>query len=482
MMLTRRNLLLTAGSTLLASTAAPTAAAFRSRPRRGRSETLGDREDVEVFFRAVRAGDAAEVRRQLQQTPGLATRTDTAGRSAFVIAHLAGQPAIAQILQERGIELDIVEAVLARDWPRFEQLAAADPESCNAAHPIGGTPLHAAALSGCVSNWRLRSAGCKPDAVPSGGNGLTAARTAMSAPRISDARIGVADLLANGGEPNAPQRDGDSILHAAVRRRSDVLVRLAVRKGVDVGQRDARGRTAEKLATEIGWATGAALLARADELPRDHRGSRLALDAARRPIEVPDLSDVPQAKQSAVTGNSHFRLETVRELVAADRRLVFALSTDDELPIEASAHTGHRPLIRFHLDHGAPLSLPTATALGDRDAIRFWLERDPRLVHERGAHDFPVMFFGVFGGEIEILELLRELGVPIDQHSRGGTALHWSVVRGAVDIARWLLEHDADPEAISLIWSREGQTPLELAAAHDRPELAALLRDMGARR
>lgn len=483
MTLSRRDLILSAGGALLASAATPSeprGAALASPDSTSRPRELPP--DVEEFLRAVRAGDVGEVRRLLASSPALAACRAADGRSAFVIAHLAGRPEVATILRQSGLELDIVEAVLAEDWPRFEELSAADPELCNAPHPIGGTPLHAAALHGCVSNWRLRYAGCEPDAQPPGGNGFTAARTGMDAPRISDARIAVTDLLANGGDPNAPQRGGDSILHGAVRRRSATLVRLAIRKGADAAARDATGRTARDLALELDWPAGAALLAAWRDLPRDHRASRFLLDAERRPIERPDLSDVPQAKQSAVTGNSHGRLAKVRELVAADRRLVFSISTDDELAIEASAHMGNRPLIRFHLDHGAPLALPTAVALGDHDSIRFWLRRDPRLVDERGAHDFPVMFYGVFGGDVDTMELLHELGVPVDQHSRGGTALHWCVMRDDRDITRWLLERGADPEALSFIWQRQGQTPLELAQARGRPEIAALLKDAGARR
>ena len=177
----------------------------------------------------------------------------------------------------------------------------------------------------------------------------------------------------------------------------------------------------------------------------------------------PELADVPQSVQNQVTGASHFKLEKLRELVEADERLVFSISTDDELAIEACAHVQNPEIIRYHLDHGAPLSLPTAVALRDLDSVGAWLEHDPTLVHERGAHDFPVLWFAVGGGALEIAELLASHDVPIDQESRGTTALHRCASDDDVELAHWLLEHGADPEAVGYFWDREGQTPLEVA-------------------
>jgi hypothetical protein len=267
-----------------------------------------------------------------------------------------------------------------------------------------------------------------------------------------------------------------------VRRRDAVLVRLAIRKGADAAAVDEAGRTAQALAEELGWAEGAQLLAEAQRLPRDNRSSRFALDANREPVRRPELADVPQSVQNQVTGASHFKLETLRKLVQADERLVFSISTDDELAIEACAHVQNPEIIRYHLDHGAPLSLPTAVALRDLDSVRAWLEHDPTLVHERGAHDFPVLWFAVGGAALEIAELLASHEVPIDQESRGTTALHRCASDDDVELAHWLLEHGAEPEAVGYFWDRAGQTPLEVAMAGGHARIAALLKDAGARR
>lgn len=431
---------------------------------------------------AVRRGELERVRSLLAGDASLARARDESGRSAYVLAHVHGHVGVAELLHGAGLELDIVEAVLAEDWKRLEELARAEPERLHRAHPIGGTPLYAAALVGSDDGYRLRALGCLSDAAPPGGSGFTPARGALESAHPSWALRGLTDLCGNGANVNARQRGGSSVLHGAVRRRDAALVRLAIRKGADAAAVDEAGRTAKALADELGWAEGAKLLAEAERLPRDNRSSRFALDANREPVRRPELADVPQGLQNQVTGASHAKLEKLRALVEADERLVFSISTDDELAIEACAHVQNPEIIRYHLDRGVPLSLPTAVALRDLDSVRAWLEHDPTLVHERGAHDFPVLWFAVGGGALEIAELLAEHAIPIDQESRGTTALHRCASEDDVELAHWLLEHGAAPEAVGYFWGRDGQTPLQVALAGGNARIAALLKDAGARR
>jgi len=435
------------------------------------------------FLAAVVRGDVERVQSMLAADAALVRARDAAGRSAFVLAHLHGHPRVAEVLRATGLELDVVEAVLAEDWPRVEALAAAEPRLLQRAHPIGGTPLYAAALVGSRDQWRLRGLGCLPDAAPPGGSGFTPARAAVESQRASWARIALTDLCSNGADVNARQRGGSSVLHGAVQRRDETLVRLALRKGARLDAVDDQGRTPHALALELDWEAGARLLAAPGATPRDNRASRFLLDANREPVQRPDLSEVPRALQNRVTGASHAKLDRVRELVATDARLAFSVSTDDELAIEACAHTGMRSIIRFHLDHGAPLSLPTAVSLGDEAAIDFWLTRDPSLVHERGAHDFPVLWYAVLGGgSVAIAERLARHGVPLDQETLATTALHLCAKRDDPDLAHWLLERGVDKEGIGYAWSRDGQTPLEIAVQEGHDKVARLLKDAGARR
>jgi ankyrin repeat protein len=297
------------------------------------------------------------------------------------------------------------------------------------------------------------------------------------------AETAATDLLSNGSSPSSRQRDGDTVLHGAVRRRSERLVRLAVRKGADVAAKDDWGRTAQAMAREIAWPEGVALLADHAKIPRDHRASRYLLDANREPVKRADMREVPQAVQNDVTGYSHAKLAKLRPLVEGDRRLVWSISTDDELAIEASAHVGNSDAMRFHLDHGAPLSLPTAVSIGDAAMVRFLLERDPLLVHERGAHDFAAMHYAAIGGGgVDLAEILHAHGADVDQESHGLTALHWSVRNDLPELTEWLIEKGADVETVSWRWDRNGQTPLQVAARDGLEAQAQLLRKAGAKR
>jgi ankyrin repeat protein len=447
-----------------------------------RAPAAGGDDPRATFLRAVQAGDAAAVRARLAQEASLAAATDDAGRSAFVLAHLAGQAEIAELLREHGIELDLIEAVLAHDWERMVALAEAEPASVDALHPIGGTALWAAARVGAPELYRVRAIGCGWDANPAGGSGFTPPRAALDCPDPLRAYIAVNDLLSNGSDVNAPQQGGDSVLHAAVRRRDARLVRLVVRKRADLDARDADGLTPLDVARESGWGEGVRLLEDHAELPRDHMDARFVFDWNRERAVPLDLSDVPQARQSQVTGSSHFNLPQVKEWLEAEPRLVWSVSTDDELAIEACGHTGHKALIRLHLDHGAPLSLTGAVSLGDVDFARFLLDDDPRRIRERGPHDFALMWYAAIGGgSVEMAELLLAYGVPVDQESLGTTCLHWAAQRGHVDLARYLIERGADLEAVGYKTDAGGQTPLQAAFAREQAAAAQLLKDLGAR-
>ncbi|MHC5209249.1 MAG: ankyrin repeat domain-containing protein [Planctomycetota bacterium] len=474
--LTRRAVL-----ALLASAAAgalvPGCASKRIGDTAARASTQPSKE---AFLTAVQRGDDAAVEAMLDRDASLARAADSAGRSAFVLAYLSGHPPIGALLRQRGLELDVVEAVLAEDWSRVESLAAAQPESMNAAHPIGGNPLYASGLTGGAEQYRLRALGCDPNGRPSGGSGLTPDRAAMDCRDPLGAWLAGTDILGNGGDVNASQARGDSVLHGAVRARDTRLVRLAIRKGADLAARDEAGRTPRALAEELEWRAGVELLAAEATIPRDHRASQFAFNASREPFTLLPIDDIAPEVQSEITGVSHFDRERVQALLAAEPRLIHAISTDDELAIEACGHTGQRQIIQLHLDHGAPLSLPTAISLGNLEHARWLLEKDPLLIHERGPHDFPVMWYpAIGGGSVEAAEMLLAHGADIEQESGGETALHWAALRGHADLVRALVGRGADMAAVGYRQERAGRTPLQLAADKGHDGVVQVLRELG---
>lgn len=431
------------------------------------------------FLDAVAAGDLPAVRAALDADPGLLHARDAEGRSAFALALLRRRAEVAALLRERGHRPDLHEAALALDWERFDELAAPAPGLLNRDHPVGGTAMYAAAYGGAGSDlWRVYAQGAEPDVAPRGAEGQSALRAAFEHPDLPTAELSAATLLANGASPNLPERDGDGALHAAAARGSVEIVEMLVRKGAIVDARDAAGRTPLDRAREAGHGAVVALLGRAAELPRDRSTSRRAYDVEGRPYRAPDLSAFSVAARGGIVGEAHRDADAVRRTLERHPELAHAVATTDEGAVEAAAHMGRADIAEPLLERGAPCSLLTATMLGDAVRVRALLDEDPLRIHERGPHDFALLWYPVIGGErVDLAELLLERGAePERQHYLGTTALHFAAARGQRAMVELLLAHGADPRRRGRKFSAEGQTPIDLAAARGHDDVARLLR------
>jgi len=433
------------------------------------------------FLEVVAAGDRPAVESLLAADPGLMYARDGEGRSAFAIALLGRHREIGDLLVARGYRMDLHEAALALDWERFNTLAEVAPGLVNQDHPIGGTAMYAAAAGGAgVNIWRVYGYSADPNAAPRGALGATALRVALDFPDLATAEMSAAVLLSNGADPNLPQPGGTSPLHVAALRGSRDLVEFLIRKGADLDARDKDGRTPRELAESAGQHEVATMLERRREIPRDHSSSRAAHDASGGAYRAPDLSAYARIERERIVGASHTKLEVVREAVERHPELAHSVATTTERAVEACAHTGRHDIVDYLLSKGAPYSLPTATMRNDVTRVRALLKEDPLRVHERGAHDFALLWYTVIGvGSTEIAEILFQHGAEIErQHWLGTTALHWAARHGDLDMASLFLEHGADVHRVGRKFDAKGETPLQLA---EEPEMAKLLRDHGAR-
>ena len=485
---TRRNFLwrsgltagaLAAGAVLVGASAANGRA--KARPGRGPAGRAQDAELRAKFLAAVREGREPEVRALLAEHPVLADAADEAGRSALVLACMEAWPAVVTALLEHDPHIGLIEAVMIPDWDRAVELGKADPAALDAWHPVGGTALYAAARAGQDDGYHLQDLGVDPDANPRGRFGVTPAYGAIECRRPQDALAALISLLSNGAHANAPQRDGDSLLHAAARRGDPAIVRYLLRRGADPDARTLRGRTPLELAQNYEHAAAVELLAHPERVPRDDSSARYSCDGSGGKVRWPDLSDVTQAEQSAVTGPSHTNLERVKAAVGDEPRRSFSRSTQNEMAVEACGHLGNREIMRYHLDHGVPQSVCTSISVGDLPRAKALLAKYPAAIHERGPHDFALMWYAAIGGgDVAAAELLLDAGVDVDQESQGDTVLHWAAVRNQLDLVAFLAEKGANLDAVGYKFDRAGQTPLQAARQAEHGDMVTLLSDLGA--
>lgn len=451
----------------------------------GGTPSLGSRWPVPPttaeFIDAVLAGDEGRVRSMLRADPSLVYARDARGRSAFVLAHLHHHFEVATALLDQGFVMDQVEAVLARDWDRLEELAATSYQIVNLDHPIGGTAMYAGAVSGLGADmWRVQQYGGDPNANPRGPDGLTPARIAVEHRVPLTALATTATLLGNGGGANTPQRASSSILHGAAATGDPDLTRLVLRKGGDPDAVDDQGRTPADVARSAGHEDVVRLLETHEQVRRDHRSSRFAYAADGTAFSQHDLSGYDARLVDRTVGAAHFNVDATRDTTNRFPELAHAISASDEAAVEACAHTGQQGVIGLLLERGAPYSLPTALAMNDLAWADRLLTEDPRRVDERGAHDFAVMWYpAIGGGSVEAASLLLERGADLEQEYLGTTALHFAARSGQADLVAFLLERGAEVNAVGRKFDMAGETPLDHAVDRDEEGVAQQLRAAG---
>ncbi len=437
------------------------------------------------FLEACIKGDSAAVEKMLQRDKELLLAKDNQGRGGFALALLAGRRATAEIIKKYGYLPDLHETVLALDWERYEQLvgeeAASTASLINADHPLGGCAMWAAAAGGAGADiWRVYAKSGDPNCNPREKAGTTALQKALRYPDLKTAEITAASLLSNDANPDPVQNAGLPPLHIAAERGSLELTEMLVRLGAAVGQKDQKGRTAAQLAEKSGHHKVWEMLQNHHQIARTCRTSRAAYDRDGRRYEAQDISDIPLYLRGRFVGQAHGNLEYVQKELKAEPRMVHSVATTSEKCIEACAHTGRKKVVEHLLKYGAPYSLPTAVLLNDYTTVKRLLDEDPDRIHERGAHDFALLWYPVLGQcDLDMTQLLLDRGAAVEQqHYLGTSALHWAAMRGPIELVELLLENGADVNRSGRKFRAEGQRPLQMTKDE---KIADYLRTKGAR-
>jgi ankyrin repeat protein len=338
---------------------------------------------------------------------------DSRGRSAFLRACLEGNDAEKETIRKQGLRLDLHEAAAAGEQARVDEILARNAGSVNHRDLDDATPLHYAVACGQLAmvNVLLQKGALLGTAAA----GLEDATPAHLAAGITDhkAAAGMLEtLVGNGASPGARKSDGTTPLHIAARHGHAAAVRLLIRRGTDPAAADHSGR----MPRDVAAGDAIAVLAQPGEIVRDCQSARY------RDIARDDTYGLPQAWINEFVIAAHFDFDKVKRLHGQCRDLLLTRSTWDEIAVEAAAHMGREDMAEFFLAQGSPVSLCTACMLGMRREVEALIAEDARRVHERGAHDFPLVWYTAFGKERpEILELLLSAGADPRAGMMGGT-------------------------------------------------------------
>lgn len=174
-------------------------------------------------------------------------------------------------------------------------------------------------------------------------------------------------------------------------------------------------------------------------------------------------------------GNAHGNFSEVKEVLANYPSLVTAAASWTETAVQAAAQTGQVEIVNYLIDHGADYDICTAAMLGNLDCMDDFLKLDPNLINARGAHGITLLYFPIIHAKAQVAEYLFQHRADPNAASPGGiTPLHAAVMFNQLKMAKWLLECGADPNP-----RYDGKTPLAIALEEKQTDLIEVLRSHG---
>lgn len=204
---------------------------------------------VEQLFEAIEAEDDGAVRRLIEADPALAATRDEHGVSALMRALYRSNDATAGAIRDRLPSLDVFEAATVGDADRLHELLDAEAALATAFSADGFTPLHFAAFFGHPAAAQLLlDRGAEVDALGRGWMTGTALHSAVARSHADVVRM----LLAAGADPNVRQSGGGTPLHAAAGNGDVASVDALLSAGADPSLAKEDGRTILDLAQERG--------------------------------------------------------------------------------------------------------------------------------------------------------------------------------------------------------------------------------------
>jgi uncharacterized protein len=199
------------------------------------------------FFEAIRAGDAAAVRSQLDANPSLASAKNDSGISAVLMSVYTGRLEMRDLLLARGAVLQLSDAAAVGNMERVKELVERDPALANSYSPDGFPIFALAGVFGHLDVAKyLAENGADINAAATNGSGYNALTGAVASGHTEVVHW----LLEHGAAPNHRYGPGYSpFLTAAANGRLEIL-RLLLAHGADPHAKSDDGKSALALAKE----------------------------------------------------------------------------------------------------------------------------------------------------------------------------------------------------------------------------------------
>jgi ankyrin repeat protein len=199
------------------------------------------------FIEAIKAGAIDQVTHALDQDAALINARADNGLSAVLVAAYYNEPQIAQLLVQRGAELNIFEAATVGALDRVEGWIVAQPDLINAHAPDGFQPIGLAAFFGhqAVVELLLR-VGADVDVPSQNPMHVRPLHSAIAHRRTAIAKL----LIEHGADVNSTQTDDFTPLHEAAQNGLLEVTQWLLDRGAHVNAKLSNGKTPLALAIE----------------------------------------------------------------------------------------------------------------------------------------------------------------------------------------------------------------------------------------
>jgi len=222
------------------------------------------------FFKAIQDGDRDKVERMLRKTPDLILARDKQNLSPLMTAMYYHEFAIANLLLDRMVALNVFEAAATGRLVHLISNLAHKPELVNAYSEDGFQPLGLAAYFGKTEAVKyLIKAGAELNSPSKNSLGVTPLQSAVAGGHLEITRL----LLEAGASPNVRERSGHTPLHTAAHNGDVEIVRSLIFGGANVEAINEKNEKPLDMALKSGHDEVVNLLKAG--ITRRFRGSRL---------------------------------------------------------------------------------------------------------------------------------------------------------------------------------------------------------------